>query len=226
MKTLLDGVYTEEQATRGRNFYGILCLNCHGAALQGVHAPRLVGTPFIDQWREAPLIPMYRFIKGNMPPDRVGGVSPLKDSEYMDVLAYILKVNEYPTGPSELTPETAEHVLIVGKSGPQPPPSGALTTTVGCLTQLPTGQWALTNATAPVRVVSSVITTDELKIAAAKGLGTMTIRLNEIDSVERFSPSTHSGQMMAAKGYYFGQENAERINLISISTAAPTCPKN
>ena len=222
-KTLLDGVYTEEQALRGSYAYAKACLNCHGAALEGVHAPRLVGDIFVNQFREAPLIPLYSFIKQNMPPDRVGGIAPLTDAEYMDLVAHILKVNGYPAGTTELTPEIADVTLFVGKNGPQPPPDGALVLAMGCLTQLPTGQWVLSNATMPVRAPTSKVSTEDLKAVAGKPLGAMTIRLADLDAVQGFSATAHKGQTMQARGYYIGQQNAERINLMAIGMVSSSC---
>jgi len=34
-RTVWDGIYTDEQATRGEALYGEHCVRCHGATLQG-----------------------------------------------------------------------------------------------------------------------------------------------------------------------------------------------
>ena len=46
-RTVWDGVYTEEQATRGTEAYKSACSECHGADLAGDgFAPALTGSEF------------------------------------------------------------------------------------------------------------------------------------------------------------------------------------
>ena len=61
-KTVLDGVYSDAQATRGKASYSAVCLGCHDAALEGVSAPQLTGDRFIERRREAMLDTFYNFI--------------------------------------------------------------------------------------------------------------------------------------------------------------------
>ncbi|PYS01624.1 MAG: hypothetical protein DMG12_15255 [Acidobacteria bacterium] len=158
-KTILDGVYSDAQATRGQAFYTAVCSVCHGDALEGVSAPQLTGNRFIERWREDTLDTIYNFIRQNMPLGRAPDSKPIPDGDYLDILTYILNVNGYRTGPSELTPDLLGSVMLVGKNGPQPVPDGALVITVGCLSQARDGVWVLFSATEPARTRTSTTTT-------------------------------------------------------------------
>src|SRR5947207_5265324 len=131
VKTVLDGVYSDTQATRGKDFYTTVCSACHGNALEGVSAPALAGTRFIERWREGMLDSFYDFVRERMPFGRPANAKPIPDSQYLDIVTYILKVNGYPNGPSELTPNLLGSVMLVGRNGPQPVPDGALVVVVG-----------------------------------------------------------------------------------------------
>src|SRR5262245_55296710 len=92
-RTVLDGAYTEMQATRGVAQYEQHCANCHeGVCSDG---PPLFGPQFIDRWREDTLDFLFTNMRTRMPRDSAGS---LNDSTYLDVLAYILQKNRYPAG--------------------------------------------------------------------------------------------------------------------------------
>src|SRR5262245_11181153 len=81
-KTVLDGVYSNVQAERGRAFYTTHCSACHGNALEGVSAPPLTGNRFIERWREGALSPLYDFIRKTMPFGRSANAKPIPETEY------------------------------------------------------------------------------------------------------------------------------------------------
>src|SRR5439155_7591300 len=133
----------EAQAMRGQAVYKAVCSGCHGNALEGMSAPALTGNRFIERWREGRLDGIYNFIRQRMPLGRAPDAKPIPDSDYLDILTYILKANGYRTGSSELTADLLGNVMFVGKDGPQPVPDGSLVITVGCLSQAPNGVWIL-----------------------------------------------------------------------------------
>jgi mono/diheme cytochrome c family protein len=223
--TVLDGAYSEAQSARGKAAYTLQCGSCHGDSLEGVSAPALTGNRFLERWRESTLDGIYGFIRERMPFGKPPNSSGISDGEYLDILTYVLKVNGYPTGPADLTLDRVGKVMLVGKNGPQPVPDGALVVTVGCLAQRD-GTWLLMIAAEPARTRSdSVPTPSELKSAAEKPLGTQTFRLADLDAVPDFTPETHQGHKMQAKGYLVRQTNAERIHLSSIEMISTTCGK-
>jgi S-disulfanyl-L-cysteine oxidoreductase SoxD len=91
-----SGVYTAEQALRGRDVYAGMCQSCHTAAS---HA----GPVFQSTWGGRPLSELFAFIIERMPKNDPGSLSR---EEYADVLAYLLKMNQMPDGSAELTPDS------------------------------------------------------------------------------------------------------------------------
>jgi mono/diheme cytochrome c family protein len=224
LKTILDGVYSEVQAARGQAMYTAVCASCHGNALEGVSAPELKGDRFIERWREGTLDGIYNFIRQRMPPGRAAAATAIPDNDYLDIVTYILKGNDYPAGAADLVPGLISTVMFVGKSGPRPVPDGALVVTVGCLSQNSNGVWVLLRATEPARTRSETSTPAEMKISSEKNLGLLVFRLAELDAVANFDPGPHKGHKMEAKGYLVRQPNAERISLSSMEMLDSSCP--
>lgn len=99
--TLKTGVYTAEQAARGRAVYDQRCAECHMPDLAGhEYAGALAGYGFQLKWQDAALGELLGRIR-SMPLGRPGS---LTGQEYIDILAYVLQKNTYPPGPSELVP--------------------------------------------------------------------------------------------------------------------------
>jgi mono/diheme cytochrome c family protein len=214
-RTVLDGVYSETQAARGKTFYTAVCSSCHGEALEGVSAPPLTGARFIERWREGMLEPMYSFIRERMPFGRPANTKKIPDNEYLDIVTYILKVNGYQPGAAELTPPVLNRVMFVGKNGPQPVPDGSLVVVVGCLSEVREEVSILSNATEPLR--------DRPLAESQKRLGKLTLRLTDLEAVPEFEAATHKGQKVQVKGYLTRQPNAERISLTAIETLDAGC---
>jgi mono/diheme cytochrome c family protein len=100
------GLYSEAQAGRGEALYQQFCSACHGARLQGHPAAPLTGEAFRARWEDGKhsLDDLFYIIRSLMPNNAPGSLSK---AQYADVVAYILKVNGYPEGGSELTPNVA-----------------------------------------------------------------------------------------------------------------------
>jgi len=214
--TVLDGVYSDAQALRGKTAYTTFCSACHGSRLEGVSAPSLTDKRFIDRWREGTLDGLYDFIRQRMSFGRAADAKRISDAEYLDILTYVLNVNGYPAGPNELSPGGTGKAMLVGKNGPQPVPDGAHIVTVGCLAQRD-GVWSLSNAAEPSRSPTEAAPSADLS------LGTLTFRLADLEAVPDFSPDMHLSHRMRATGYLVRQPNAERISLTSIEMIGSTC---
>jgi len=103
----MDGVYTDAQAQRGMEQYLQHCSICHSASLQGNNeSPPLVGR-FMPDWADAPLSDLYDYINSAMPLDRPGSLST---AAYTDIVAYLLKVNGFPSGQTELDSNTLQSI--------------------------------------------------------------------------------------------------------------------
>lgn len=103
-RSVWDGVYTEEQAQRGEPIYRANCASCHGDTLKGAgETPPLSGGPFIGNWNGLTLGDLFERIRRTMPQDKPGRLSRQYKA---DILAYVLKVNKFPAGKTELEHQT------------------------------------------------------------------------------------------------------------------------
>jgi mono/diheme cytochrome c family protein len=66
-RNVTDGVYTDQQATRGQGLYRARCASCHGDALTGRSGPPLAGTDFVATWNKDPLLDLANKIRRTMP---------------------------------------------------------------------------------------------------------------------------------------------------------------
>jgi hypothetical protein len=210
-KTVLVGVYTRSQATRGQNIYESKCASCHRADLGGFSGPPLKGDLFMNRWREFKLRVLYDLVKSTMPADNPGSLS---EAAYLDIQAYLLQANEIPPGTKELKPDVVGNVLLVEKDGPKPLPTSAQVEVVGCLTLDSGNGWFLTQAAEPVRTLDPYnISTEEAKEARAKPLGHQLFRLANINEIPKFDPDSWPGNRVDAKGILVRQPHNERINV-------------
>src|SRR5277367_2683466 len=104
-RSVWDGVYTQEQADRGRPLYNEHCASCHADSLMGGEmSPPLVGGEFMSNWNGLTLGELFERIRTTMPQNKPG---KLNREVNADITAYILSVNKFPAGKAEL-PHTVE----------------------------------------------------------------------------------------------------------------------
>ena len=109
-KSIWDGVFTAEQATRGEEAYKTNCSECHGGDLLGDgFAPSLTGADFQGNWNDLSVGDLFERIRISMPPSGPGGVTPAQKA---DIVAHILSSNKFPAGTAELEPKTEALKLI------------------------------------------------------------------------------------------------------------------
>ncbi len=97
-QSVWDGVYSEEQASRGQTFYQQSCGRCHGANLSGTYeTPPLIGR-FIPYWSGTTMDVMFDYVSTAMPLDRPGSLGPTANAA---IVAYLLKANGFPAGTKE-----------------------------------------------------------------------------------------------------------------------------
>jgi mono/diheme cytochrome c family protein len=95
-----DGVYTEDQAKRGEPVYRKECASCHGdLATGGESAPPLTGGAFLANWNGLTVGDLFDRIRKTMPQSAPRRLTRRQDA---DVLAYLLSVNKFPAGKTEL----------------------------------------------------------------------------------------------------------------------------
>lgn len=90
--TTQQGVYTTEQAARGKRAYQETCVGCHVLDWYRGDVVRV--------WDGQPLFGLFDVISTRMPEDNPGGLSR---RQYVDMLAYILELNGMPAGDRELS---------------------------------------------------------------------------------------------------------------------------
>jgi len=99
-KSVWNGVYSSEQATRGGDLYRIKCAECHGDDLEGrERAPALAGGAFGQRWDGATLKKLFERME-EMPPD--DPAARLAPKQYADLLAFLLSANNIPAGTTAL----------------------------------------------------------------------------------------------------------------------------
>lgn len=111
VRSTASGVYTDEQATRGRDTYQMHCKSCHTPASH-------TGPTFASWWDRKPLSDLYQFVTTRMPKNEPGSLQP---DEYADLIAYLLKLNDLPSGSEPLPADSVALKKIridVGKKEP------------------------------------------------------------------------------------------------------------
>jgi mono/diheme cytochrome c family protein len=88
--------YTKAQAYRGERLFSQKCAACH--TFDGADPPRtLRGPAFLARWNT--VNDLYALISQAMPADKI---LSMEESQYRDVLAYILRQNKFKAGQIEL----------------------------------------------------------------------------------------------------------------------------
>ncbi len=226
VKTVWSGVYSAEQAARGKLEYAARCSRCHGASLEGTQNNGLVGKDFMERWREDNVGSLFEFVTNGMPPAQRGGGRPLIPvPEYLDILSFVFSQNDFPAGPKPLTTDGLDDIMIQYKDGPHPVPNGALVWIAGCMTGSG-NSWTITGANDPLRTRSSDTKNyDEFHAAETQATGAQSYRLANIGFVGNgFKPEEHSGEKLLVKGTLVRQmDSSMRINVVAVRKVADTC---
>ena len=115
-KTTLDGVYTDDEASRGKTEYNNSCSACHKEDLSGSgQALPLAGDAFMDIWEGQTMNDLLGLVQGTMPQDKPGSLTP---DTALDIISYILQQNKFPSGKEELKndPDALKNILITKKA--------------------------------------------------------------------------------------------------------------
>jgi plastocyanin/outer membrane protein assembly factor BamB len=100
------------QVARGKDAYQKSCAACHMASLggNGEAAPALVGNDFLNRWSGRTGRDLLDKISTTMPTGTAGSLTP---QAYLDIVAYILQVNEIPAGSREVNAEGLKNLSLV-----------------------------------------------------------------------------------------------------------------
>ena len=95
-----EGVYTEDQASKGEALYKEMCAACHGDNLEGSGPmPPLAGNDFLMNWKGKTLGDLYEKTQTTMPATAPGTLTP---DQAADVVAFMLKSSKYTPGTEAL----------------------------------------------------------------------------------------------------------------------------
>jgi len=114
-KTVKDKIYTKDQAARGAELYGQYCDKCHDPAKlpEGKKPPPpIVGAKFKDSWQDKTLGELYTLVLTTMPSD---GSAVLTPEQTINLIAHLLKLNEYPEGTTPLKVDDAMKAIVIVK---------------------------------------------------------------------------------------------------------------
>lgn len=108
--SLRNGAYTLEQARQGKAIYQNRCGMCHGNSLegQGLNSP-LKGSAFLNSWTGQTVADLFSKTIVMMPATNPGTLTPKQTAE---VIAYILSVNKFPPGKTELASDPLSLEMI------------------------------------------------------------------------------------------------------------------
>ncbi|MDA0206485.1 MAG: cytochrome c [Acidobacteria bacterium] len=113
-QTVWDGVYTTEQAERGKDIYLSECVLCHGATMLGAEdGPAVTGEGFRASWDGRTADMLVERIRLTMPSDGPGFLSRAQST---DLTAYIFSDNGFPAGDAEMKSSLAALKKIVIKA--------------------------------------------------------------------------------------------------------------
>jgi mono/diheme cytochrome c family protein len=107
-RSVQSGVYTEEQAARGAKAFEGVCSSCHRPGEFGDGA-------YIDSWSGQTAHDLIEQIRNTMPQDNPGS---LKRKDYVDLVAYLFRMNGLPPGDAEMDVESVKHIRIEGPYHP------------------------------------------------------------------------------------------------------------
>ncbi len=88
--------FAAAQATRGETVYEGTCATCH-------QPDQFIGPRFVEAWNDRRIGDFYSLVRSTMPVDNPGG---MKEQEYIDVVAYLLKANHATPGADSVSSDT------------------------------------------------------------------------------------------------------------------------
>ena len=212
-KKVSDGVFTAEQAARGKPNFDMNCSRCHNVALIGSErGPAIKGPVFLSHWDKDTVAGLFRKIRDTMPE---GGPATVKEDDKIDILSYILQQNGFPAGKTELPKDTSslEDIRIGADTGPL---NFSLVKVTGCLTERSNHRWSLANASEPVPVKDETGPPETGAKLGSESFDLISIR-------PAFKADTHRGHKVEVRGLLYREPGHEELNLTSLEFVDTNC---
>lgn len=109
--TLSEGLFSAAQVERGEESFLDECMECH-------ELPEFTAAgAFLEEQIGETVWSVFEFIWSEMPEDRPAWLDP---GEYADILAYILSVYGFPSGPSDMPIERGALEQVTIEAPPRP----------------------------------------------------------------------------------------------------------
>lgn len=222
-RTVWDGVFSEEQAARGKPQFEANCGRCHNDALIGSQSgPALKGPTFLRRWSGDTVGSLYVTIRDSMPND-ANLTESVPEQTKLDIVAYILSANGAPAGrePLPLDRRVLENTLFSrDREAPMPPPDRSLVQVSGCLRRRGPAGWALVHATEPeaVDAVDPGVTASE---SAAPSTGPLTYSLFSVP----VSFTGDAGSFVQVRGFVLRWPGDDRLTAVEVRVRNGTCPQ-
>jgi len=207
------GVFTAEQAEKGKDVVLARCASCHRA-----NQP-LSGDNFMLHWEGHDVASLYTKIKDTMPPRSQS--SSVSDLDKLNVVAYLLQLNGFPAGVNELPSDSAalSALRIAPRDGVVKLRNGSVVEAVGCLRQTANNKWEMSSGTEP-----QATTLDRGTVTAAPGDSDRPLGSSTIALLNPFpSPTEHVGKKILVKGLLVQNQGSDGINVISIVPLSADC---
>lgn len=100
----LPTLFTRAQAAIGKTKFEDNCSQCHGPNLEGRAGPALKGPNFASEEADFHVGDIFTIVTHNMPATQPGS---LQHDDYVQIMAFILSQNGYPSGADKLTYDEA-----------------------------------------------------------------------------------------------------------------------
>lgn len=104
-----EGPFNQAQLDKGASEYNTHCRTCHAAKGKGALGPALMGDVFKARFGGQSVSDVATWIHENMPQTAPGS---LKDEQLYPIMAYILSLNGFTPGQTELTADSGKAVTI------------------------------------------------------------------------------------------------------------------
>lgn len=204
------GVYSLEQADRGKAVVAAHCAPCHGSSQP------LSGDIFMLHWQGRDVARLFQKIKDTMPPRNQSAM--VGENDKLDAVAFILQQNGFPQGAGDLQRDEAAlaQIKLVPREGVPQLRSGSVVRAFGCLQRGEGSVWKLVSSTAPEPTeLDSWASTDAP--ANVRGTGTIEL-LNPFPS-----PTALLGKIVQVQGFLIRDASGDQINVIALALAAESC---